>query len=332
MPGKAEQMTKSSFAAHYDATSWIVTGLVFALTFGLAVIADLPILFVLPSGLLLAAYAWSPRGYEIADGELRIRRLVGTIAIPLESIVAARAAQGNDLKHATRVFGSGGVFGYYGKFHTSGLGNADWYMTNTKKAIVLRTATRTVLVSPDDGAGFLTALQAARPGLNEGSAEASGNFGKLPSPGYWKFVFVVVGLVAVMIGGLLLYSPGLPAVDLTASELVIHDKFYALTVKAADVDVAGVRVVDLKAEPEFRPVERTNGFANSHYRSGHFRLKNGQVVMLYNAGATRMVWLPVKSGEGHGQAVMLETADPEGFAERVKTSWGGQTSSGTGPN
>jgi hypothetical protein len=84
------------------------------------------------------------------------------------------------------------------------------------------------------------------------------------------------------------------------------------------VDVSNIRVVDLTTEDEWRPTRRTNGFANSHYRSGWFRVGNGATVRLYAADGTRLVLLPPKSDSS---AVLMETQDPEGFIQEVRQEW-----------
>jgi len=115
------------------------------------------------------------------------------------------------------------------------------------------------------------------------------------------------------------YAPGRPAYTLTRDSLTIHDRFYAVTLRAGDVDVAGVRVVDLATESEWRTTARTNGFANSHYQSGWYKVRGGQKIRLYRADATRLVLLPPK---GTGAAVLLDAKDPEEFVQKVRREWG----------
>jgi hypothetical protein len=115
------------------------------------------------------------------------------------------------------------------------------------------------------------------------------------------------------------YAPGPPRFDLTSSNLTIHDRFYPVVVAAANVDLARVRVVDIKQDPEWRPTRRTNGFANSHYRSGWFRTANGQKAEMYWADSSRLVLLPPK-GSG-SPPVLLEVGQPEQFIERLRQEW-----------
>jgi hypothetical protein len=106
---------------------------------------------------------------------------------------------------------------------------------------------------------------------------------------------------------------------LTGDALSIHDRFYPLAMRAAAVDVDRIRVVDLAEEPAWRPTLRTNGFANGHYQSGHFRAANGTAIRLYRAdGDRRLVLLPPI---GEGAPVLLDAPNPEAFVREIRARW-----------
>ena len=128
------------------------------------------------------------------------------------------------------------------------------------------------------------------------------------------FGFAVLALVAAAF----FYAPGPPSYTLTSRSLAIHDRFYPVTLQAADVDVDHIRIVDVSWDSDWRPVARTNGFANGYYRSGWFRTGNGAKVRLYRAASTQLVLLPPK---GAGAPVLLETADPNQFLQQVREKW-----------
>lgn len=117
------------------------------------------------------------------------------------------------------------------------------------------------------------------------------------------------------------YSPGPPSYTLTPAALTIHDRFYPVTLRADAVEVSQIRVVDLSADPDWRPTRRTNGFANSHYQSGWFRVANGEKIRLYRSGGQRMVLLPAKTGSA---PVLYQAEDPVRFAGEVRAVWTGQ--------
>ena len=309
------------FSASYDSTAKIVTALACAVLIAVVALTGMAVVAVLATVTLLLSYAWSPRGYSVAGRSIFVHRLIGKARIPLDAVRELRRASSADFDGCIRLFASGGMFGYYGLFRTSKLGSSHWYLTNRDRAIIVVSGDKTYLVSPDSTDEFLAAVQssaslaAAPPRPFDGlPACAAGGRGR----------FVVIGLALVAGAAFssvaLLYSPGPPNYTLTAKSLVIHDRFYPVTLSSSAVDVMRIHVVDLRSDSQWRPVERTNGFANAHYRSGHFRVAGGQTVRLYQARSPRLVLIPAL---GNGTTVLLETRDPEGFAAHLRREWSG---------
>jgi hypothetical protein len=140
--------------------------------------------------------------------------------------------------------------------------------------VVLITAAKTVLFSPDDPDGFLAAIRAAAPIYEPHGATSIGPAGYRGSWGKW---IAVVLAIAGMGAGFVAYnySPGVPSYTLTPETLTIHDHFYPVALQRGSVDVPEIRIVDLSQDAEWRPTVRINGFAISHYRSGWFRVAAG---------------------------------------------------------
>jgi hypothetical protein len=273
---------------------------------------------------IVLSYAYSPRGYEVADGAIIIRRLIGKIRVPLDSVREARLAGPDDFRGCIRLFGSGGLFGYYGLFRTSTLGRSSWYMTDRSHAVVLIAGTKTILVSPDDTDGFLRALRTRAPvaiGATAGNASSVPVGPSPPRRPITAAILIGVGLAAagpVLVVAAMRYDPGPPGTTLTPTTLAIHDRFYPVTLGASSVDVSGVRIVNLAEESEWRPAVRVGGFANSYYQSGGFRANTGMTMRLYRAASRRLVLLPPTHG---GNPVLLEVEDPEHFVEQLRREW-----------
>jgi hypothetical protein len=142
------------------------------------------------------------------------------------------------------------------------------------------------------------------------------------SPGRsWTGVLAgaAIGLLALTLAALaLLYSPGLPNYTLTPESLTIGDCFYPVTLNATDVDAERVRVVDIAADPDWRPATRTNAFGNLRYHSGWFQVANGKKARMYWAEGKRLVLLPPK---GNDAPVLLEVREPERLAEDIRRLW-----------
>lgn len=311
-----------SFSASYDTTTRIFSA-AFVLGFVIVAIVMHNAIFTGVATLLtLVAYGYSPRGYavQVQDRSIIVNRLIGKARISLDTLREARPAAADELRGAIRLWGNGGLFGYYGLFRTPKLGKSRWYLTSRKNAVVVVTDKDTILFSPDDIQSFLAAIRVAIPvlqGLPAGpldSLQSQRSRGRIGGVVAIAVALAVIGVLAFA----LTYSPGPPSYTLTGTSLTIHDRFYPVTVDAAAVAVGKVRVVDIAGNSEWRPVERTNGFANSHYHSGWFKVANGQKVRMYCGDGKRLVLLPPK---GQGDTVLVAVTAPEAFVREVQHEW-----------
>jgi hypothetical protein len=123
--------------------------------------------------------------------------------------------------------------------------------------------------------------------------------------------------LACFVTAAMMYSPGNPKLTLTSNSLIIHDRFYPVTVHAADVDVAAIKVVNIQTDPAWKPA-RTNGIGNARYHAGWFRVASGTARM-YWTDAAELVLLPPTSS---GTPVLFQTDNPEQFAKTLRQQWG----------
>ena len=312
------------FSVTYDSTTKLMSGVVLLLFASISLVTQSVLLACIATALMLLSYAYSPRGYTVGPGFAAIQRRVGTVSIPLVETREIRTASANDLQGCVRLWGNGGLFGYYGLFRTSKLGKCTWYVTDRKKLVVLITRTKTFLLSPDDVNGFVSAIREAAseapvaPDRVSGSTQAHGG---RSSTGVLAGVGIAVAMLAV-VAFALLYAPGPPRLTLLRDTLTIHDRFYPVTLNARDVDLTKARIVNIAADPDWRPTARTNGFANAHYHSGWFRVSSGRSVRMYWEHAKQLVLLPAKNG---GAPVLIEVNDPEQFLSELRREWGGSS-------
>jgi len=296
------------FLAGYDSTTQVVTGVFCVAMLSIGFLVHIIAISVVVALVAMAGYAWSPRGYWVSGSAITVKRLIGNVVIPVEGLSEVRKAEAADLAGCIRLFGSGGLFGYYGTFQTSSLGVTKWYVTN-RAHMVVGIGSKTLLFSPDDVDGFLDAVRVGRaddPPVYESSGI---------SPSAWVG-FAVAGLALALVAAVLSYSPGPPSCTIANGTIAIHDRFYPVTLRADEIDAVDARVVAVGKDSEWRPVARTNGFSNSRYSSGWFRTANGQTVRMYRAGAERLVLIPGRAGR---TSVLLEAKDPDGMAASVRS-------------
>ncbi len=313
-------MADRTFGARYDRLTKMVSAAVVVLLVAVPLVAAgsgwIAALVALFSAAVLAlSFAFSPRGYEISGEALRVRRLAGDVVFPLHRLRFLRHATAWDFWGCVRLWGSGGLFGYYGWFWSKALGRSRWFVTDRGRAVVLADGGNIILVSPEDRDAFVSAIQHADAETRAVSLQAAS---RRISP--LAIGLAITGLTVALVAAALLYAPGPPPLELTPNSLVIHSRFYGMTVPASSVDVANVRVVDLRVEKSWKPVRRTNGFGNQHYAAGNFQTASGRAVKLFSAGAPRLVLLPPMSWDG--TPVLLDAADPDRFAARVRYEWG----------
>lgn len=316
-------MNNGAFEARYDGLAWILSLVL------VVVLLTIPLL-MLGSGWMAGvtaaisvavvglSYAYSPRGYEITGGELRVKRLVGDVVFPLTRLRFVRDATTSDYWGCIRLWGSSGMFGYYGRYWSRDLGACRWYVTDRSRALIVTDGKGMILLSPDNRDGFVAALQEGNGSTLEPGSEKTGGWGRRVTVGGFLGVALVIVSLALTAAAFR-YDPGRPPVELRRDELEIHSWFYGMTVEAASVDVNTVRVVDLLSEKDWRPVRRVGGFGNSHYRAGNFRTANGRAVKLFTTGSQKLVLLPPRTEAG--MPVLLDVTDPERFAEQVREAW-----------
>jgi len=100
------------------------------------------------------------RRYEVAPGELRIRRLLWDTRWPLAGLSAA-TADPEAMKQSLRTWGNGGLFAVSGHFVNTALGRYRAFVTDPARAVVLRLPLGVVVVSPDRPQEFIAAVTSA---------------------------------------------------------------------------------------------------------------------------------------------------------------------------
>ena len=120
------------------------------------------------SGLLfmvitIVAYAFSTKSIEVDTSNLSINRPFDKVVILLSDIIKIEKIDYKDLSFAMRKFGSGGLFGYFGKFWNKQQGSMTWYVTDMKNPVMIETKNgKKIVLTPDDREQFLeqfTALE-----------------------------------------------------------------------------------------------------------------------------------------------------------------------------
>jgi Bacterial PH domain len=122
---------------------------------GLLVLVGSPTLLVV---LLAVPLALSPAGYAVGSGDLAVvRRGTRPLLFPLGSLLAARPAA---MPRSIRVLGSGGVFGWWGRYANRDWGSFKAYATDRRHGVLLEWPGFKLFVSPEDPEALCRAVLA----------------------------------------------------------------------------------------------------------------------------------------------------------------------------
>ncbi|MBS1643609.1 MAG: hypothetical protein JST36_01090 [Bacteroidetes bacterium] len=109
---------------------------------------------------LILAYLYRPQAYGLDASSLHVFRSIKPLVIPLKSILEVKPITTKELGFGIRTFGVGGFFGYFGKFLYKKHGSIWLYVTDRSKMLLVTLRDESqIMISPDDTAGFLNALQ-----------------------------------------------------------------------------------------------------------------------------------------------------------------------------
>lgn len=125
-------------------------------------------------------------------------------------------------------------------------------------------------------------------------------------------VLIAVGAVALL--GYTLNGARHATFELTDQGLAFHGDIWGRPIPLVDLRGGAARIVDLSAEPGLKPVRRTMGTALPSYRSGWFRLADGEKALLYLTAQDRALYIPTT----RGYAVLLSPQDPDRMLADVR--------------
>lgn len=96
---------------------------------------------------IIGGLGYMPIRLTIGNDKIILHRLFGDINIPIKDIIEIKAIENSETAFSIRTFGSGGLFGYLGKFKNKKLGYYTMYATDINELILIRTARKTYVFS-----------------------------------------------------------------------------------------------------------------------------------------------------------------------------------------
>lgn len=96
---------------------------------------------------VIVGVGYMPIRLKANDEKVTVRRLFGSLEIPLNEVIETRRIFKSDINGSIRTFGSGGLFGYLGRFKNDRLGNYTMYATELNNLILVRTSNKKYVFS-----------------------------------------------------------------------------------------------------------------------------------------------------------------------------------------
>ena len=112
--------------------------------------------------LLSGALPFIVRGYTITGDTILVHRLLWDTKLPRAGLESA-TAEPDAKRRSIRTFGNGGAFSITGWYRNKRLGSYRAFVTDPRRAVVLRYANRRVVLSPDAPEDFVRELDTAAP-------------------------------------------------------------------------------------------------------------------------------------------------------------------------
>jgi PH (Pleckstrin Homology) domain-containing protein len=128
---------------------------------------------------------------------------------------------------------------------------------------------------------------------------------------------VVICLVVGLLGAAVLSSRG-ARFEISPAGLRLRGDLYGRLIPAEQLRGASASRIDFSTMPELRPAGRTFGTGLPGYRSGWFRLRNGERALLYLTDESRAVYVPTTAG----YSVVLSPLEPDQFLAALRAAAG----------
>jgi Bacterial PH domain len=114
-------------------------------------------LALMPLAIIVICALFTVRGYSISNRELAIHRLLWTTRVSLDGLQRAYFDT-NASDRSIRTFGNGGFFSFTGYFRNKELGSYRAFMTDRRRAVVLRFPSSVIVISPDRPEDFVSTI------------------------------------------------------------------------------------------------------------------------------------------------------------------------------
>jgi hypothetical protein len=116
---------------------------------------------LLPLVILFGAALFTIRGYSLSSDSILVHRLLWSTVLPRTGLESAEVDL-EAMRGSIRTFGNGGAFSFTGFYYNKRLRSYRAYVTDPHRTVVLRYASRRVVLSPASPEDFVYDLALAK--------------------------------------------------------------------------------------------------------------------------------------------------------------------------
>jgi hypothetical protein len=125
---------------------------------------------------------------------------------------------------------------------------------------------------------------------------------------------VILMLAMIVLFAYFAYSSRHVRLEVGEEGLKIVGDVYGRTIPARELIADQARALDLTLDRDHALALRTNGVGLPGYRSGWFRLRNGEKALVFVTDARRVVYIPTRAG----YSVLASVVEPDRFVEALR--------------
>ena len=118
-------------------------------------------MIVIPTALAVIPALFLIRGYRIEGNALVIKRLIWETKIDLSELQSIEIDP-KAMSGSVRLFGNGGLYCFAGIFRNKRLGTFRAFANDPKRAVVLQSTRRTIVITPDSPEDFVATIDSVR--------------------------------------------------------------------------------------------------------------------------------------------------------------------------
>ena len=111
---------------------------------------------------LVLTHLLHPVSYTIVPDSIKINRVILPITIQDMEIIHLEKINLSDLSINLRLFGSGGVWGYFGIYHSSAHGKLTMMASDMQNLVLITTPSKKYVISPENPRDFLETYNSRR--------------------------------------------------------------------------------------------------------------------------------------------------------------------------